>query len=233
MAVSGLVTGLALLPLVVLDPPVAVWPSVAVSGIAETVYVLALSGAYARGDLAATYAVGRGTAPLLVTLAAWSVLSQPPAPTAVVGALLFAGLLLLAVRSGRARMLDATGLAVVVGVAIATYSVADARAMVEGARPLAYLGATLGLQGILTAAILRFDVPRMRRSLRSGATIAAGSVLAYGLVLVAFSLAPAGRVATLREVSVLIALLAARERPGRLGWAGAGLVVAGAFLAAA
>jgi drug/metabolite transporter (DMT)-like permease len=32
---------------------------------------------------------------------------------------------------------------------------------------------------------------------------------------------------------VLLALLAARERPGRLGWIGAALVVAGAFLAAA
>jgi drug/metabolite transporter (DMT)-like permease len=234
IGVAGLVSLVALLPFLVLDPPFAVWPSVLVSGAAETVYALALAGAYARGDLAATYAVGRGTAPLLVTLAAWSVLSQPPTVGSVTGAgLLFTGLVLLAVRAGRARMLHATGLAVVVGVAIATYSLSDARAMLDGATPLAYLAATLGLQGILTAAVLRFDVPRMRRSLRIGALIALGSVVAYGLVLVAFSRAPAGRVATLREVSVLIALLVAREHPGRLGWIGAGLVVAGAFLAAA
>ena len=184
VAVAGLVSGLALLPFLVMDPPLAVWPAVLVSGVAETVYGLALAGAYARGDLTATYAVGRGTAPLLVTLAAWSVLSQPPTAAAIAGAsMLFAGLVLLAIRSGRARMLHATGLAVVVGVAIATYSLADAGAMLDGARPLAYLGAILGLQGILTAGVLRMDVvapasvaqdrgrdrARERRRLRPGA----------------------------------------------------------------
>lgn len=232
MATSGLVTGLALLPFILWRPPVDVWPSVLVSGVAETVYVLALAGAYARGDLAATYPVGRGTAPLLVTLAAWVVLSQPPRPTAIAGALCLAtGLIVLAVRSSRARMLHATGLALVVGIAIATYSVADARAITSGAAPLAYLGATLGLQGLLTFGLLRGDLGRLRRSLRTGTVIAVGSAGAYGLVLVAFSLAPAGQVATLREVSVLLALLAAKGRPGRLGWLGAGLVVAGAVLA--
>jgi drug/metabolite transporter (DMT)-like permease len=127
-------------------------------------------------------------------------------------------------------MLRATSLALVVGVAIATYSVADARAMLAGATPLAYLGATLGLQGLLTLAIVRFDATRLRASARDGVLIAAGSTLAYGLVLVAFTLAPAGKVATLREVSVLLALFMAGERPGRLGWLGAALVVAGAIL---
>ena len=42
-----------------------------------------------------------------------------------------------------------------------------------------------------------------------------------------------GRAATLREVSVVIAVLLAREHPGPIGWAGIGAVVAGAVLAAA
>jgi drug/metabolite transporter (DMT)-like permease len=233
MAVTGLVTGVALLPVVLWRPPLAVWPSVVVSGSAETVYGLALAGAYARGDLTATYPIGRGTAPLLVTIGAWAVLSQPPAPGAVAGAIcLAAGLLLLAVRAGRGRMLHAAGLAVVVGVAIATYSVADARAIAHGTAPIAYLGATLGLQGLLTTAIIRFDRTRLRTSFRAGAAIALGSATAYALVLLAFARAPAGQVATLREVSVLFALFAAKERPGRLGWVGAALVVVGAILAA-
>jgi drug/metabolite transporter (DMT)-like permease len=232
VTVSGLLSFLGLLPFLLLDPPTAVWRSLLISGAAHTVYLLALAGAYARGDLAATYAVGRGTAPLLVTLAAWSVLSQPPTATSVAGAaVLFTGLLLLAIRSGRERMLHATGLAVVVGIAIATYSLADAHAMLDGAGPLAYLCLTLGIQGALTGAVVRFDGARLRRSLRTGVVIAIGGVLAYSLVLVAFARAPAGNVATLREVSVLIALVAARQRPGRLGWLGAVLVVAGGILA--
>jgi drug/metabolite transporter (DMT)-like permease len=51
-------------------------------------------------------------------------------------------------------------------------------------------------------------------------------------VLFAFRLAPVGRVATLREISVVIAGLLAREHPGPLGWVGIGAVVAGAALAA-
>ena len=51
-------------------------------------------------------------------------------------------------------------------------------------------------------------------------------------MLFAFRLAPVGQVATLREVSVVLAVLMARERPGPLGWAGIAAVVAGASLAA-
>ena len=233
MAVSGLASAAFLIAFLVWRPPFAVWPSIVVSGLAETVYVLALAGAYERGDLAATYPVGRGTSPLLVTLGAWLVLSQRPSNAALAGAIcLAAGLVLLAIRAGRARMLPATGLALVVGVAIATYSVADAHAIASGAFAPAYLCATQGLQGLLTLALVRPGTARLRGSLRDGALIAMGSVGAYVLVLVAFSLAAAGRVATLREVSVLLALLAARRRPGLLGWAGAGLVVVGAVLAA-
>lgn len=54
----------------------------------------------------------------------------------------------------------------------------------------------------------------------------------YPVVLFVFRLAPMGRVTTLREVSVAIAVLPARERPGALCWVGIGAVVAGAGLAA-
>jgi drug/metabolite transporter (DMT)-like permease len=40
-------------------------------------------------------------------------------------------------------------------------------------------------------------------------------------------------VATLRETSVLLAILLSRERPGAATWAGAALCVVGAVLAAA
>ena len=55
---------------------------------------------------------------------------------------------------------------------------------------------------------------------------------AYLLVLYAFRLAPAGRVSTLRESSVLIGILLSRERPAPIVWFGASLVLAGALLAA-
>jgi uncharacterized membrane protein len=51
-------------------------------------------------------------------------------------------------------------------------------------------------------------------------------------VLMAFRLAEAGRVATLRELPVLLAILVSRERPGARTWVGAALVVAGAVMTA-
>ncbi|HET9311240.1 MAG TPA: DMT family transporter [Actinomycetota bacterium] len=233
MAASGLVSGVVLLPFLVLDPPSGLWLLVLISGVAEAVYGLALAGAYRRGELTVTYPVGRGSAPLMTTLAAVAVVGQPATlRTLVAASLVAAGLGLLALRSHRHGSLAATGLALAVGAMIATYSVVDARAMRDGAAPLAYLAATLGLEGLVVAATTGFDVGRLRAALRPGAAIALGSVGAYALVLLAFQLAPVGRVATLREISIVVAVLLAREHPGPLGWAGIGAVVTGGALAA-
>ena len=56
-------------------------------------------------------------------------------------------------------------------------------------------------------------MPRLQGGLRNGLLIAVGSLAAYLLVLYAFRLAPAGRVSTLRESSVLIGILLSGERP--------------------
>jgi drug/metabolite transporter (DMT)-like permease len=233
MATAGLVSGAALVPFLVSDPPHGLWVLVLISGVAEGAYGLALAGAYRRGELSVTYPVGRGSAPLMATIAAVTVVGQPlSARTVVAASLVAAGLALLAFRSLRHGTLAATGLALVVGATIATYSVVDARAVREGAAPLAYLAGTLVLEGLLISATMGFDVGRLRASLRPGAAIALGSVGAYALVLFAFRLAPVGRVATLREVSVVFAVLLAREHPGVLGWAGIGAVLTGAALAA-
>jgi drug/metabolite transporter (DMT)-like permease len=233
MAMSGIVSGLLLAPILVVDPPSGLWGLVLISGAAEALYGLALAGAYRRGELSVTYPVGRGSAPLLATIAAVVVVGQPASLRTLLGAALVAiGLGLLAFRSHRHGTLAATGLALVVGVAIATYSVVDARAVTLGAAPLAYLAATLGLEGVLMSATTGFDLPRLRASIAPGASIALGSVGAYALVLFAFRLAPVGQVATLREVSVVIAVLLAHEHPGPMGWIGIGAVVVGAALAA-
>lgn len=233
MAMSGLVSGVVLLPFLVLDPPSGLWGLLLISGAAEAVYGLALTGAYRRGDLSVTYPVGRGSAPLMATIAAVAVVGQPASGRTIVAAALVAtGLGLIAFRSHRHGTLAATGLALVVGVTIATYSVVDARAVRDGAAPLAYLAGTLGLEGVLMAAATRFDVARLRGSIRPAVAIAIGSVGAYAMVLFAFRLAPVGQVATLREISVVLAVLLARERPGRLGRLGIAAVVAGAGIAA-
>jgi drug/metabolite transporter (DMT)-like permease len=232
MAVAGLTVGVLLLPAVLISPPWEVWPLVVASAVAEVAYALSLSAAYKRGALSVAYPLGRGVAPLLITLGGWLLLSEPPDSGALVGAIALAvGLVLIAVVGSRAGQSAAVGFALLTGLTIAAYSVIDAAAVREVAPP-GYLGAVLGIQGVLLTLLLRGDRVRLRQGLRTGVLIAVGLVSAYSLVLFAFQQAPAGRVSTLREASVLIGLMLSGERPSPVIWAGALLVLTGAFLAA-
>jgi drug/metabolite transporter (DMT)-like permease len=232
MAVAGLVTGLALLPVALLFPPWAAAPQIALSALAETAYALCLSAAYQRGALALAYPIGRGTAPLLITLGGWLLLHERPGPMAVAGALaLAAGLALVATAGRAAGQSSAIGFALLTGVTIASYSLIDAQA-VRQVPPVGYLGIVMGLQGLLLTAWLRGDLARLHRALRPGLLVAVGTTISYLLVLLAFQQAAAGRVATLRELSVLLGLALTGGRHGWRIWLGAALVVAGAILTA-
>lgn len=230
--VAGLVTGVALLPALVLAPPWHVWPLIVLSALAETAYALCLTTAYRLGALSLVYPLARGTAPLLVTLAGWVLLAQPPTIWTLTGTLaLAAGLACVATVGHHAGQRGALLFALLTGVCIASYATVDAGA-VRQVNPVGYLGAVLGLQGIALAGIMRGDLTRLRRAVRPGIQVAVSSVAAYLLVLLAFQRANAGPVATLREVSVLLGVVLAREKkPGRV-WLGAALVVFGAILTA-
>jgi drug/metabolite transporter (DMT)-like permease len=232
MAVAGLVVGVMLLPAVILSPPWPALPFVIASATAHFAYALSLSAAYRRGALSVAYPLVRGVAPLLVTLGGWLLLSERPDAGALIGAIcLAAGLAMIAVAGGRTGQAAAVGFALLTGLTIAAYSVVDAGA-VRQVSPVGYLGAVLGIQGLLLTLLVRGSRIRLRRGMRSGVLIAVGSVGAYLLVLFAFQVAPAGRVSTLREASVLVGLMLSGERPSRSVWTGAILVLAGALLAA-
>ena len=232
MAVAGLFVGVMLLPAVIVSPPWRALPFVIASATAHVAYALGLSAAYKRGALSVAYPLGRGVAPLLVTIGGWLLLSERPDAGALIGAIsLAAGLALIAVAGGRAGQGAAVGFALLTGLTIAAYSVVDAAA-VRQVSPVGYLGAVLGIQGLLLTLLVGGSRVRLQSGLRSGVLIAVGSVGAYLLVLYAFQVAPAGRVSTLREASVLVGLMLSRERPSRGVWTGAILVLAGALLAA-
>lgn len=229
MAMATLTGGALLIPALLLAFPTHVLGLVALSAAGETAYAVTLSRSYALGDLSVVYPIGRGTSPLLVTLAGITVLDQAPSPAALAGAVALAvGLVIVGTQKGASR--GAVALAVLVGVCIASYSVVDARA-VQTTNPLGYLSLVLLISGVVQAGLVGFNLKRLRRAAPTGAFIGVGAIGAYALVLFAFTLAPAGRVSTIREVAVLFGMIAAREHPGRRGWLGAGLVVAGAVLA--
>lgn len=252
MAVSGLVTGIAMLPLVLIWPPWEVWPLIILSGIAQAVYGVFLAGAYRRGMLGVSYPIARGTSPLLVTLGGWLMLSQQPGPASLTGAVFLGiGLVTIAGAGSRAQQGAAVGFALLTGLAIASYQVIDARA-VQDVMPPGYLGVVFLVQGILITGWMRAtrgrssrngsqtrlarlsgdSVMHLRSSLKTGVLIGIGSTAAYLLVVFALQRADAGRVSTLREISILVGMIMSRQPFGWATWIGATFVVSGALLAA-
>jgi drug/metabolite transporter (DMT)-like permease len=200
--------------------PVGVLGVAALSGVVETVYFVLLASAYRRGDLSTVYPTARGTAPLLAVVVGVVVLGERLGPVGSVGVVaLLAGILILqrpwrGLRaSADPRTRAATLLALGAGVCIALYSALD-RVGVRETEPWLYAaliwaamaGGLVGvtLLGVRTGALapggLTAGVDRRAAALGGLLTLAA-----YGLVLLAFTVAPLTAVAPLRESAVVLA----------------------------
>lgn len=229
-AVGAATGGVLLLPGTLVLPPWRVWPLVLASGCAEALYFTFLSAAYRRGELSFTYPVARGIAPFLVTLGGAVLLAQPLDAARVAGSLaLGAGLVIIShagLRQGRRLAVTFAGLT---GLSIATYSVIDASA-VRSVSPVGYLGAVTLVEAAVLLGISRPGWARLRAASPAGAGIGIGSLAAYLLVLFAYQRAPVAPVATLREMSILVGILIAGDRPGPRVWLGGAICVLGATL---
>ena len=179
------------------------------------------------------YPVARGSAPVLVLLSTAVVFGRPVSLPGVAGILLVVGGVgLVRGGGGRARFRD-LALALGIGACIAGYTLVDAAA-VRDASPAAYIEVVFAAVAIAyTAAMARIAGVQALRAVLDRRTVVAGLgiVIAYGLVLVALTLAPAPAVAAVRETSVVIALVllavTGRERVGRRQVAGTVAVCAG------
>lgn len=229
-AVGAVAASVLLLPGTLILPPWRVWPLILASGCAEALYFTFLSAAYRRGELSFTYPVARGVAPFFITVGGALALAQPLDAARVAGSLaLGTGLLVISHAGLRQGRRIAVAFAVLTGVCIATYSVIDAGA-VRSVSPIGYLGAVSLVQAAVLLVVVRPGRARLRAAAPAGAGIGIGSVAAYLLVLFAYQRAPVAPVATLRELSILIGILIAGERPGRRVWLGGAFCVLGATL---
>ena len=230
VATSYLWVGVVLLPMMVVDPPVEVLGWVFASAAAQAVYIGCLGAAYRDGSLSVAYPIARGTAPLLIGLGGWWLLGETPSTATSVGlVVLTAGILLVAGLGARLREGRAVGLALLTGCGTVAYSLIDARS-VDLTGTLGYLSVIMILSSLVVFAVRRPGAERMRASLRPGALIGAGQGTAYALVVRAFQQAQTGQVAGLRQVSVVLGVLLAREALGTRALAGALVVTVGAVL---
>jgi drug/metabolite transporter (DMT)-like permease len=214
--------GLVAVPFLPMIEPAA-WKFLATSVAVHVAYYTFLLKAYSYGDLSHTYPIARGLGPLLVALVSGQLIGEHLRLQDMVGVvLLSAGLVALALPPKRAiptpdgRHGLATLFAVLTGVTIASYIIADGMG-VRAAGPsfehrLSYIAWLCVLEGpwlLVLAIVLR---PRtvwshLRRYWWRGAI---GGVIAntgYGIAIYALVLGPMAHVAALRETSVLFGAL--------------------------
>ncbi|RRI05980.1 EamA family transporter [Mesorhizobium tamadayense] len=207
----------AAIPFVVFHPlPLpAAWFYIVLSAALQVGYSVFLVAAYRHGELGQVYPIVRGSVPLLVTLGGFLLAGQRLAAPELIGVVLVAcGIMGLSLGRGRA---SATSIlyALATGAIIAAYATVDAIGVRATGDSAAYTAWVLLIYSILLSATFVALRGRLAVDLRSLATWKAlgGGVfalLAYGAVVAAFALGPAGPITALRETSVVFAAFIGR-----------------------
>lgn len=193
-------------------PGADAWLYILLSSLLQVGYSLFLVAAYRHGELGQVYPIVRGTVPLLVTLGGFLFFGEILGPFQTFGVVLVAaGIMSLSL--GKARAANASlFFALATAAIIACYSIVDSKGVRLVVQPVAYAMWVLFLYGLLLTVTFALIRRGLVIDLRSSATWKAlgGGVVAlaaYGLVVVAYSFAPAGLVTAVRETSVVFAVL--------------------------
>jgi len=226
------------LPFVAVPGP-EVWPFIITSLIVHIGYRLFLARAYEAGDLAQTYPLARGSAPLMTTLGGIMLVGEMPAPLALAGiALLSFGTFLMSLRGGAIGGLNRHAVvnALITAVFITVYTLADGRGARIAETAASYAAWQFFLDGMVSLAVgtavrgralFAIIAAEWPVALLTGA-LSAGS---YGIAMWAMTRTHIATVAALRESSILFALVIAvtllGERVGAWRLIAAGFIIAG------
>ena len=215
-------------------PDIAWWWAI-FSGCGHLPYVMLLARAYDKNDFSVTYPIARGAGALTAAILGLIFLGDDLSGLSMGGiAVVIFGLWILVSNQKINNITPALGVALTIG----GYSVIDA----YGARNSNSIAFALSVFVSGTLTISAWALITRRRSLKAfitshWQTSAAGgamSLLSYTMVVYAFTLAPVGYVATLRESSVVIAALAGwkylKEEDHKRRLTSAGVVVIGLFV---
>ncbi|MCO4859488.1 DMT family transporter [Herbaspirillum sp. WGmk3] len=217
LSLMTLGAGLGAIPLVLWRP----WPQaeswfyILLSGLLHTGYNLFLIRAYRIGDFGQSYPIARGSSPLLVALGAAVFAGEQLGIYTVIGiALVSLGIVSLANLHAMRRREHLSGplAALATGAFIAAYTITDGIGARLAGDAIAYAGWLFVADSIPLALLYQYKHGRSPVVLSHKDTwigLAGGvmSLLAYGIVIWAVTLAPMGMVSALRETSVLFALL--------------------------
>lgn len=193
-------------------PASGAWLYIVLSAILQVGYSIFLVAAYRYGELGQVYPIVRGTVPLLVTLGGFAITGDTLNSYQIAGVVLIAlGIMSLALGKGRAST-SSILFALATGAIIAAYATVDSMGVRQTGQSGAYTAWVLVLYGaFLPAAFLAlrrrlmvdFRAPDTWKAFGGGLV----AMVAYGVVVAAFALGPAGPITALRETSVVFAVL--------------------------
>lgn len=229
---------LCALPFVSLPGPQA-WGWLAAGTVLRVTYTFVLLRAYARIELSRIYPIARGTAPLVLGLLGLALFGERLGARGTLAVLAITTGVLTIARVDRRPLPHGQALrfGAILSLFIAAYTLVDARGVrasedAFGYAALVFLGEPLGFIGVTLARTGRLGLTLDAATAKTGIVAGVLGTLSYLLALWAFSRAPAALVASLRETSVLFALLLARttlrEQVALRDWIGGVLIVAGA-----
>lgn len=235
---TGLVFSLAAVAFV--PVPFGCWRYLGASAVIHVGYKAFLMWSYRSGDLSLVYPVARGSAPLLVAIGGTAFVHEPLGAFGILGVVLVSlGVASIALRSGTSTHRAALGAALLTGVTIAAYTIADGLGVRCAPTAFGYAVWLFLLDGLAfplwALATRRSSLPAWSdRQVLLGVLAGLLAFSAYGITLWAQTEAPLAFVAALRETSVLLAaaigVVILRERAGRTRIVSAAIVVAGVVL---
>jgi drug/metabolite transporter (DMT)-like permease len=223
-------------------PDAAVWPWIVASLMIHVGYRLFLVLAYDAGDLAQTYPLARGAAPLMTTVGAIFLVGEVPAGLAVIGILLLsAGTVLMSLRGGQLGKLNrrAVGFALTTSVFITGYTLVDGNGARLASSASSYAAWLFLCDGLCSMTIGfwfrgRALLPILAREWKLGLLTGILSAGSYWIAMWAMTRAPIASVAALRETSILFAMLISVLALGEkaTAWRGAAaLLIVGGMVA--
>jgi drug/metabolite transporter (DMT)-like permease len=188
------------------------WPWLLASAVGYIFYFLGLSQSYRTREFSAVYGVMRGTGPILIAIGALLLHGQRPSPLAFLAIIVVSGGVFLLKWSGSpTAMKRAVPWAVLNALGVALTFLADGSGVQQAGDPLGFFGCALLFGGIGALIVLAFVPMRVGRlpkvEFAKGVVAGLMSVLTYSIGIWAVTVHPFGKVAALRETSVLFGLL--------------------------
>ena len=196
-------------------PNIESWRYILLSILVQLVYHFTLLNSYKTGELSQVYPVARGTAPLIVAGISIFFLNTTFNITQIIAiSLIIIGILIsiFAKQTSGKRNIDAAKLAFLTGCLIAAYSIIDGLGARVSGNPFSYIACISIGYGIIFTMIVERQTPGLIKRIPKEAKLAFfiggnATIVAYSIVVWAFTQAPIALVTALRETSISFALI--------------------------